>query len=80
VHDHLKQGDGRDADGGEVVGVGAPWVRFVDGFLGGGGVVVEGIFVLVDELYGVLELYNGCLLVIEAWRGIAGCFEVVSRY
>jgi hypothetical protein len=55
-------------------------VRFVDGFLGGGGVVVEGIFVLVDELYGVLELYNGCLLVIEAWRGIAGCFEVVSRY
>jgi hypothetical protein len=69
VHDHLEHGDGRDADGGEVVRVGAPWVGFVDGLLRGGGVGVERIFGRVDELHGVLELW--CLLVLGG-QGVDG--------
>ena len=62
MHDHFEKGDGGDADGGEVVGVGAPGVGGVDGFLRGGGVGVEGVFCGVDELDGVLELYGGRLV------------------
>ena len=58
MHDHFKEGDGGNADGGEVVGVGAPGFGGVDGFLGGRGVGVEGVFGGVDELDGVLELYG----------------------
>lgn len=59
VHDHFEQGDGADADVGEVVRVGAPWAFFVYGFLVVGRVGVEGVFGWVDELDGVLELW-GC--------------------
>jgi hypothetical protein len=59
VHDHLEECDGGDADRGEVVRVGAPWVGFVDGLLGCGGVAVEGIFGGIDELNRVLELCPG---------------------
>jgi hypothetical protein len=37
-----------------------PGARFVDGFLGGGGVGVEGVFGWVDEGDGVLELWGWC--------------------
>lgn len=56
MHDHLEEGDGGDADILEVVGVFAPWVSFLDGFLLFGVVAVEGVAVGVDELDGVLEL------------------------
>ncbi len=60
MHDHLEKGDGGDAHRGEVVGVGPPWVCIVDGFLGGGRVVVEGVFAGVYELDRVLELWAVC--------------------
>ena len=62
MHDHFEQGDGTDADVGEVVRVGAPWAFFVYGFLVVGGVGVEGVFGWVDELDGVLELWGSVLV------------------
>jgi len=61
------------------VGVRAPGVEGVDGFLGAGGVGVEGVFGGVYEGDGVFELWGGRLLVgcfgLDGRRGIAGCLE-----
>jgi hypothetical protein len=56
VHDHLEEGDGRDADILEMVGVGSPWLCISDGSLFGGIVGVEGIFLRINELDVVVEL------------------------
>ena len=56
MHDHLEECDGRDADILEVVGIGSPWLCVSDGFLLGGIVSVEGIFLRVNELDVVVEL------------------------
>jgi hypothetical protein len=51
MHDHLEEGDCGNADGGEVVRVGAPWTGILEGLLSAGGVVVERVFGWVDERY-----------------------------
>ena len=58
MHDHLEEGDGRNADRREVVGVGSPWMRVVDGFLLRGGIIVEGVLLGIYKLDGVLQLWD----------------------
>ena len=56
MHHHLEKGDSGDSDILEVVGVGLPRFSVTDGFLFGGVVGVEGIFLGIDELDVVVEL------------------------
>ena len=56
MHDHFEEGDGGDADGFEVVGIGAPGMVVILGLLVGGIVAVEGVAVEIDEFDGVFEL------------------------
>jgi hypothetical protein len=56
VHDHLEEGDGGDSDVFEVVRVGLPGFGFLNCFLLGGVVCVEGVAVRVDEFDIIVEL------------------------
>ena len=58
MHDHLDQGDGRNADIFEVIWVGAPWFRVVDLLDLCGVQGVESIAVGIDELDSIFDLYN----------------------
>lgn len=70
MHDHLEEGDGRDADILEVVGIGAPWFCGIDLLLLVGGVGIKCIAVGVDEFDVVVELWRkGWLVCCEMGGG-----------
>ena len=69
MHDHLEEGDGRDADVFEVVRVDFPWFCITNAFLFGGIVGVKGIFLRIDELDVIVELYLWGNLAVDQWRG-----------
>jgi len=63
MHHHFQECDGGDSHTLEVIGVLFPGFRFVEGFLLGGGIVVQGIAGGVEEFDRVGELCGGILII-----------------
>ena len=68
MHDHLEKGDSRDTDVLEVVRVGFPWLCITDSFLLGRIVSIDGIFLRIDELNTVVELWVSQISALDPHR------------
>lgn len=56
MHDHLEEGDCRDSNMFEVVGVALPWLCGIDGFLFDIGISVKSIAMFINELHVIVKL------------------------